>query len=380
MALGMTPGAPAAVPGGDAESAYQRYLALINAQIKGTQKTLAAQNAKLAALKKQKTGNASQKAKLAKTIAAQTAMVKATTAKLTLQQKGKVAKTNQYYKDTGQYEKLLEGTNRDAFMAVESLFKSYGLESLAGKIYDYVKNGFSGDTISILLQDTPEYKTRFSGNEARKAAGLPVLSPGEYLSTENSYRQIMQQAGLPKGYYDQPGDFANWIGKDVSPTEIQTRVDLATQATVLANPAYKQALNQMGIDDSHLTAYFLDTNKALPYIQKAAATAAIGAQALQSGLGFDKSYAEQLATSGVTQDQAAQGYQDIAQSMNTMKTLGAIYGEAWSQRQSEQLTFQGNAEAAAKKGRLLSQERGSFSGSGGGAKGLGGLTQAGGAQ
>jgi hypothetical protein len=370
---------PTPVPG-DSDEAYQRYVTLIDAQIKSSQKTLATQNARLASLKKMKGSTAAAKKKIAQQINLQTNLIKATTAKLNMQQTSKVNKTNQYYKDTGQYSKLLEGANRDAFMAIESLFKGYGLESLAGKIYDYVKNGYSGDTISILLQDTPEYKTRFSGNEARKAAGLPVLSPGEYLSTESSYRQIMQQAGLPVGYYDQPSDFANWIGKDVSPTEIQTRVDLATQATVLANPAYKQALNQMGIDDAHLTAYFLDTTKALPFVQKAAATAAIGAQALATGLGFDQSYAEQLATAGVTQDQAKQGYQDIAQASQTMNTLGKIYGEAWNQRTSEQLTFEGNAEAAAKKGRLLSQERGSFSGSGGGAKGLGGLTQAGGAQ
>lgn len=372
-----TPAAPATVPG-NADEAYQRFLALINSQIKGTQKSLAGQNAKLAQLKKMKTPNAAQKKKVAHLIAAQTALIKATTAKLHTQQTSKVGKTNQYYKDSGQYEKLLEGTNRDAFLAIESLFKSYGLESLAPKIFDYVKNGFSGDTVSILLQDTAEYKKRFAGNEARKAAGLPVLSPGEYLSTEDSYRQIMQQAGLPKGYYDQPGDFANWIGKDVSPTEIQSRVDLATQATILASPDYKKALNQMGVDDSHLTAYFLDQGKALPFLQKAAATATIGAQALASGLGFDQSYTEQLATAGVTQDQAKQGYQDIAQSMNTMQSLGKIYGDAWTQREAEQSTFQGQAGATAKKNRLLSQERGAFTGATGGARG--GLGQEGGAR
>src|SRR6478752_6861900 len=97
----------------------------------------------------------------------------------------------EYYKQTGQYDKLLSGTERDAYAAISALFKSYGLESLAGKVYDYVKNGYSADTVSILLQDTKEYKERFAGNELRKKAGLPVLSAGEYLATEASYRQIM---------------------------------------------------------------------------------------------------------------------------------------------------------------------------------------------
>lgn len=283
---------------------------------------------------------------------------------------------NQIYVAQGQYDKLLGGEQRDAFLAINALFKNYGLDSLAGKIYEYVKNGYSADTISILLQDTPEYKTRFQGNENRKAAGLPVLSPAEYLATEASYRQIMESAGLPSGFYDQPSDFSGWIGKNVSPSEIQSRVDLATQATVLSNPSYRKALNQMGISDSDLTAYFLDQKKALPIIQKAAATAQIGAAALGQNLTFDQSYAEQLATEGISRDQAQSGYSQIASELDTMKTLGQIYGQEWSQRTSEEAVFQGSGQAIQKKARLLSAERGAFGGASGGAKA--GLSQSGG--
>lgn len=282
------------------------------------------------------------------------------------------------YTSTGQYEKLLSGESRDAYLAINSLFKSYGLESLAGKIFEYVKNGYSGDTISILLQDTPEYKKRFAGNEARTKAGLPVLSPAEYLSTEASYRQIMQSAGLPSGFYDQPSDFNTWIGMNVSPSEIQTRVDMASQATTLANPNYRKALNQMGISDSQLTAYFLDPTRALPALQKSAATAAIGAEALSQGLAFDKTYAEQLALEGVSGEQAKQGYAQVASELSTYQNLGAIYGDQWTQRMSEQAAFEGTASAVQKKARLASQERGAFGGATGGSRA--GLGQAGGAR
>ena len=285
---------------------------------------------------------------------------------------------NDYYKATGQYEKLLSGDNRDAYAAISSLFNSYGLGSLAGKVYDYVKNGYSSDTVSILLQDTKEYKERFAGNEARKKAGLPVLSAGEYLATEASYRQIMQSAGLPPGFYDTPSDFTSWIGKNVSPSEIQTRVDLATQATVLANPNYKKALNAMGIADSDLTAYFLDQKKALPYIQKAAATAQIGAAALDQGMTYDQVYAGTLASKGITADQANQGYAQIAGEADTLNNLASIYGSTYTQREAEQATFEGNAAATKKRGRLASQERGNFSGAAGTASG--GLAGKGGAR
>lgn len=147
----------------------------------------------------------------------------------------------------------------------------------------------------------------------------------------------MKQAGLPESFYDQPADFATWIGNNVSPSEIQSRVDLATQATTLASPAFRQALNQMGIDDAHLTAYYLDGTKALPLLQKQAATAQIGAEALKQGLAFDQSYAEQLATEGVSQSAAAQGYAQVAGELGTMQNLGGMYGQGWTQRESSKL-------------------------------------------
>lgn len=287
---------------------------------------------------------------------------------------------NKVYEETGQYDKLLTGENRDAFLALKTLFEGYGLGSLADKIYQYVKNGDSADTISIELQDTPEYKERFAGNEERRKRGLPVLSPGDYLATETSYKQIMAAAGMPTGFYDQNSDFNDWIGKNISPSEIQNRVDMATQATILANPQYRQALNQMGIDDAHLTAYFLDTNRALPYLQKAAATAQVGAEALRGNLQFDQSYAEQLATMGISADQARQGYQQIAGELDSLKALGAIYGDEWNQRLSEEAAFgtPGGTAAQTKQRRLLSAERGAFGGREGGA--AGGLSAGGGAR
>src|SRR5438309_1794299 len=43
---------------------------------------------------------------------------------------------NNVYTASGQYDKLLSGDNRDAFLALKSLFNGMGLGSLAGKIYD----------------------------------------------------------------------------------------------------------------------------------------------------------------------------------------------------------------------------------------------------
>ncbi|MFF4019997.1 hypothetical protein [Streptomyces sp. NPDC001843] len=278
---------------------------------------------------------------------------------------------NKVYEVSGQYDKLLKGENRDAFLALKSLFNTYGLGSLAGRIYDYVKQGYGADTISLLLQDTPEYKKRFAANEARAKAGLAVLSPADYLATEAAYRQVLSSAGLPKGFYDDAADFQKWIASDVSPTEIKDRVDLATAAVGQSNPAYRQALHQMyGINEADLTAYFLDRKTAEPILKKQAAAGAIGAAALRRGFGVNKLDLEGYATLGITADQAEQAYSQIADGFESMLGIAGRYGTSWSQREAEQEVFTPGAaasvgtESAAEKGkRLRSQERAAFAGS-----------------
>lgn len=277
---------------------------------------------------------------------------------------------NKVYEASGQYDKLLKGENRDAYLALKSLFGQYGLGSLAGKIYDFVKQGYGADTIGLLLQDTKEYKTRFAANETRAKNGLAVLSPADYLSTEAAYRQILSSAGLPTGFYDNPADFQRWLASDVSPTEIKDRVDLAVAATGQANPEYKNALFQMyGINESDLTAYFLDRKTAEPILKKQAAAGAIGAAALRRGFGASRLDLESYATLGITADQAEQAYSQIADGFESMLGIAGRYGTSWSQREAEQEVFTPGAagsvgaESAAEKGkRLKSQERGLFAG------------------
>ncbi|WP_327719881.1 hypothetical protein OG381_34400 [Streptomyces sp. NBC_00490] len=300
----------------------------------------------------------------------QEAVIKKQQADLKTSQTSVTTAQNKVYEVSGQYDKLLKGENRDAYMALKSLFGQYGLGSLAGKIYDFVKQGYGADTIAILLQDTKEYKTRFAGNEARAKAGLAVLNPADYLSTEAAYRQILSSSGLPKGFYDNPADFTKWIADDVSPTEIKGRVDLAVAATGQANPQYKEALWQMyGINESDLTAYFLDRKRAEPILKKQAAAGAIGAAAIRRGFAANVLDLEGYATLGITADQAEQAYSQIAEGFESMLGIAGRYGSTWNQREAEQELFTpgaagsyGNESAAEKGKRLKSQERGLFAG------------------
>jgi hypothetical protein len=271
-------------------------------------------------------------------------------------------------KTTGDPLKDLTGPNRDAYAALEDQFASYGLASLAPKIFSFIQQGFGADTITLLLQDTPEYKQRFAGNELRKAAGLPVLSPANYLATESSYRSILQDAGLPATFYDKPSDFSAWIGGDASPTEIKGRVDLAVRDASQSPPETRAALQQMyGVSPGEITAYFLDRTKALPLLQIREQAAQIGGAALAHGFNPTTTTAEQLATEGISTQQAQAGYGQLANTFNPLQAIAERFGTTWSQTEGEADVFNPGSQVAGedvtqKRNALQQQEKALFSG------------------
>lgn len=267
-----------------------------------------------------------------------------------------------------QLNQALSGEQRNAYDAIKVVFDGYGLGTLAPKILEYVQQGYGSDTITMLLQRTPEYKQRFAANETRKAAGLPVLSPAEYLATEQSYRQLMRNAGLPEGFYDQPDDFTKFLSSDVSPTELKTRVDAAVQATQFADPALKQSLRQLGVGEGGMTAWFLDPSRATTIIQREMNASQIGAAALRNNLEMNNESVRNWATLGVTGEQAKQGYGAISGFLGEAEKLASIYGQHYDQGTAEAEIFGQSGEAKKKREGLASQERATFGGNVGAAK------------
>lgn len=261
----------------------------------------------------------------------------------------------------------LTGAQRDAATALTSIFKNYGLESLAPKILSYVQNGMSADTIAIELQNTSEYKQRFSANDARIKAGLPALSPSEYLATERSYRQIMQAAGMPLGFYDSPSDFSKWLEMDVSPTEVKARVDSAQEAINQAPAETLDYLKQWyGIGD--LVAFALDPKKAQPLIDQKIKASEAAAMAKSQGVSIGQGLAEQVGKQGYTLAQMQQGFGAVGQDAASLAKLSDIYGGAVTQDDLVKDVLLNDAASGKKVKGLASQERAAFGGTSGAGK------------
>lgn len=259
----------------------------------------------------------------------------------------------------------LIGPKRDAYEALADLFRTYGLDTLAPQILQMVQNGFSNDTITIKLQESKEYRERFAANETRRKAGLPVLSPAEYIATERSYQQILSAAGVPKGFYDSHTDFTGWLSKDVAPQEIKERVDIATEKVNSSDPYYKAAWADAGLGTGDAIAATLDQKRALPLLQKRVQMARVGSEAMRRGLHSDMGRNEYFVDQGITRDQAASAYSRISEFLPDAAKLGQIYGSAYDQRTAEDELLSGSGEAARKRKSLGEKETASFSGTAG---------------
>lgn len=256
----------------------------------------------------------------------------------------------------------LTGPQRDAFAALSAIFTQYGIGSLAPTIANFLKQGYSADTISLLLQDTPEYKQRFAANEVRRKNGMPVLSPAQYLATEDSYRQIMRASGVPIGFYDQNSDFQKFLEMDVSPQELQQRVTDATNFINSADP------NQLAFMKQHYTtgdlvAYALDPNRAEPLISKTFAASQLGGQAANHGFNIDSGFAEQMANAGISNSQASQGFGVIQSTIANDQKLAAISGTDISAFDEMKEAFFNDANVTLKRQRLSDEEKARFGGS-----------------
>jgi len=233
---------------------------------------------------------------------------------------------------------------QDAFARIREYLTSLGLpESLAARAWGWVQQGYGPETISMEIQNSPEYKARTDPvNKPRLAAGLPQMSLAEIVSFENQAKSLMRQSGLPSGFYDSSDDFVSFLVNDVSVNELSHRIN---DGFIAAQQAPQETRNELarlyGIDTGHLAAYYLDPNKALPLLQRQFGAAQTAGAATRTGYGqLTQGQAERLGELGVSAEEAQRGFGDLvhqrelfnalpgenADEINTEDQLGAAFG------------------------------------------------------
>lgn len=269
--------------------------------------------------------------------------------------------------------------DESAFDIIVSTLKYYGLlKDSDTALFETIKTAFGKkiitgnstvDDIGIQLRDDPTFQARFPANQALKAAGKPQYSVSQYLRLESDYKQVLQNAGMPPGFYDQPNDFQNFIINDVSPDEVGARASLGYQAVKQSSPQVVAEFKRLyGVNEGELAAYFIDPERMRPTFdryeaERQARAAQIAAQATtQAGLTVSQQQAEDLARAGVTPEQAQRDFAVLGDTRELFSTT--LAGEtAITQQEQIAGTFNTNAEArqkiaARRRGRQAAFETG----------------------
>lgn len=291
---------------------------------------------------------------------------------------GSLGKLVESYKDFGARDsvmKMFENTGLgDAF--IKSLMDTID------KVYE--ENIMPTDAqVLNTIYTSDAYKNRFAANEAirkriAEGKGRPgdkLLSPAEYIAAEDGYREIMQEAGLPTNFYDQPSDLSNLIANSISVGEFTARVNIAQNALQKADQQIVNSLKEYyGLSSGDLVAYLLDNEKAFDalnsryqYSTEQAklmyTSAEVGGAAARAGYGegISKGFAEEITKAGKA-DAAERAFQGAAREQQDYRRLMSLYGETAGTEDlaRESLGLAGGAEVGIKTKKLASKERAKF--------------------
>ena len=213
-------------------------------------------------------------------------------------------------------------TDTSAKELIREALSQYGLGDLADWAWNqYLSSGATDVSTAMAiigpeLRKQPSYKARFPAMDALSKQGH-AISESDYVNYEKTVSQVMRAAGLPAGFYDKPDDFAKFLSNNISPTEIQDRVQMAQVAIYTAGPetqAQLQALYGAGATPGQVTAFFLDPDKAEPLIAKQWAAAQASGQGVRSGYGeLSRDEAEGVAGAGLTAQGLQEGFTGLVQ-------------------------------------------------------------------
>jgi len=197
----------------------------------------------------------------------------------------------------------------DAQAQVQQELDSWGLGSLTPVIWNLMTSGASDAQVLAAIRATPEYKQRFAGMAIRAQNGLNAISEAQYLSLEDSYRQIAQANGLLPGTYNP----AQVIGADVSPNEFNTRAQAASREIFNEPPEVQTVmLVYYGLHPGQIASYYLNPDNAVPRLQQMLYAGEIGGEAAALGYGLSRQASESVATAGFTGDTARSGLAQVA--------------------------------------------------------------------
>jgi hypothetical protein len=253
-----------------------------------------------------------------------------------------------------------------------NLFKTQGIDDPA--FADFVSNSIMNDVSEaqtlIELYDQPAYKLRFPGM-AKLRTKNRTITEAQYIGLENQIVETLRFFDLPAGFYDDRATMGKMIENEVSPKEVQDRAQMAQDLARSADPNTRNALMDFyKVGEGAITAYFLNPDKALPLLQKAAKAASIAGIGKTYGFAdFGMAEAEQL---GVQEAYAKLSESDMTKAFGQASTLAQTQSrlayldkETYSDREALDAILEGDQRAIMASTKRAKREQARFGGSSG---------------
>lgn len=220
-------------------------------------------------------------------------------------------------------DSVTTGPNQNAFSKIKGYLSEFGLSDLEGMVSELMARGVEEESAVLYeLRNTTSFQKRFAANAARRAAGLPALTPRSYIDMENTYREILRRGGMLE-YFNRQDVFESLIAGDVSAAELYDRMTNAYQVVRDADPGTKAQMQQLyNIEEKDLAAYFLDPKTSVSMLKRraeAAKIASIGKE--QGGMQLTAQTAEDIAARGYTAAQAGTAFTNITQQAGLYETM-----------------------------------------------------------
>ena len=265
----------------------------------------------------------------------------------------------------------IKAERQSAYETLKTEFTKYGLgdDAFLAEVKNLILTGTPTSQATLKLRGTNEYAARFAGNQERRNAGKNVYDEATYLSLENQYRETFGAYGLDNLLGDtktMQSKLAQYIAQDKSPLEIKKRVQMAveqvqnrTDVRLMFAEYYPQ------ITDKDLVSYFLEPKDTLASLESKVNIASIGSTAMRQGLVADLGTSQALSEMGLSEEQAAAGYKNVATVLPEAQRLSALEGKQYTQTDAEGAYLKNLASEQRKIAKLAEREQARFAGSSG---------------
>lgn len=268
------------------------------------------------------------------------------------------------------------GPQQDAFAELQTLLRAYGLEALEDWAWQQIVENRTETQILQSLREQQVYRDRFSAIFEREAQGLPPISPEEVLAYEKQAVALMRNYGFPETFWDTPQDLARLLVNDISPAELEERLQGYVEAAVQAPPEYRAwAENVYGFGPGDLATIYADPETSLDVLNRRWRQTALGGEAAMQGWGgLTREQAERLDSLGVDQQAAREGFGELSRSRELFTPLDS--GEDAITHDQQLAALGGDAQAQDTIEQRRRRRQAAMEGGGGFAtseRGIGGL-------